>query len=899
MTKVNRPLKKSLNEAVDTVAERFMASYGTAVLEDRAIPSLEDGLKPVQRRALFAMHKLGLKDTGAYVKSARVVGEVIGKYHAHGDCLSGDTLVYLLSGKMVPIKDLVGKGSRWVLSFDTETNKIVPALAHSWRIGQVTKKTYTISLSNGSSITVTGNHPILVKRWKNTFVWVKAENLSVDDVVVSPELWHTKYPMLKYSKIKPIHKLCGDFFIGKKDGHVYHHKNHNTADNRKKNLERLSRGDHALLHEDYLTGLQSGRDSMFSQAGQFREAIREKNSRLAKEVSKHRAILFALKVVRRILENGDDLTPDNYEKYRKEEYNGTKLSTMLERGFSLEKLADIAYTFKIDTSCTKGLTKPYKTKRKRNKSVKDTDTFKNEPLIKYMADVVLFAAKYTSISQLDWDSYEVFRKKLAKKGTGVGNIHKRAFPKKKTIIHSLRVRSFRKILTQFLTPYVTYVSNITKNKLSRPEPMYDFTVDTTQNMLVCTKDGNEKSQLLVVHNSSCYESMVRLASGIPSPLIDGYGNWGDSITDKAAAYRYTECRFTGLGYNVFFNPFYLRATAMVPNFDGTCEEPVVLPAVYPMFLAIGQSGIAVATTTNIPAFTFKSIKKVTDYILSQGRGNKIPKVTAKFLAKHLEFTSASGGKVISTTEEITELLATGVGRIQWECDYTIKDNSVITITGVPPDWSFVGRTKKLAELPLVAEALDHTDKKGLKYVVRLKKAPEEQRIEYIEKVIKPILQCSSSYRININRRYKKGEGPQSEVRTVFATKSIVDVLNDWFKWRLGLEQKALHKEALLIKEKLARQRLLLTAIDHLDIIFGILQQSRKKKIDKVALLATKLKITPEQSKQIWEISVGRLDGLSRTDTVSAINALRKELKVVANDLKNLPKAAHRRTHKTV
>src|SRR5687768_17984294 len=74
-------------------AERSYLTYAMSVVRGRAIPNVEDGQKPVQRRILFAMHELGLRPGVAHSKSARIVGEVLGKYHPHGDASTYDALV--------------------------------------------------------------------------------------------------------------------------------------------------------------------------------------------------------------------------------------------------------------------------------------------------------------------------------------------------------------------------------------------------------------------------------------------------------------------------------------------------------------------------------------------------------------------------------------------------------------------------------------------------------------------------------------------------------------------------------------------------------------------------------------------------------------------------------------
>ncbi|MGA1050328.1 MAG: DNA gyrase subunit A, partial [Minisyncoccia bacterium] len=82
-------------ELTDIVSEMENAyiDYSMSVIIDRALPDVRDGLKPVHRRVLFGMHELGIRSNTAYKKSARIVGEVLGKYHPHGDSSVYDTMV--------------------------------------------------------------------------------------------------------------------------------------------------------------------------------------------------------------------------------------------------------------------------------------------------------------------------------------------------------------------------------------------------------------------------------------------------------------------------------------------------------------------------------------------------------------------------------------------------------------------------------------------------------------------------------------------------------------------------------------------------------------------------------------------------------------------------------------
>jgi topoisomerase-4 subunit A len=82
---INKSDENIIKENIIKLLEEKFGNYSKYVILDRALPDLRDGLKPVQRRILFAMHHLKINHKSPYKKSARIVGEVIGKYHPHGD----------------------------------------------------------------------------------------------------------------------------------------------------------------------------------------------------------------------------------------------------------------------------------------------------------------------------------------------------------------------------------------------------------------------------------------------------------------------------------------------------------------------------------------------------------------------------------------------------------------------------------------------------------------------------------------------------------------------------------------------------------------------------------------------------------------------------------------------
>lgn len=382
-------------------------------------------------------------------------------------------------------------------------------------------------------------------------------------------------------------------------------------------------------------------------------------------------------------------------------------------------------------------------------------------------------------------------------------------------------------------------------------------------------------------DQSVWGANVRLATGTPAPLIDGSGGWGDYNTG-AAAMRYHECRLSKLANDTLLDGYYLRAVDYTPNYNGEEKEPVVLPAKLPLILAIEQQGMAVGTTTNIPAFTIESLRKVTKAMLS---GKTI---NAKYLFKTLEFASTWGGKVVSEKKDIINFYKTGQGPIEWECDYAI-DGNVLTVTGIPPGFNHDNRLTKIGKMEGIASAFDQADKKNaVRMVITLKKMDEEARNKVFEKVMKE-LSVRITYRINVIRRKINKKTIPHSVKSELVSLSIIELLEDWLEWRLEyLEKKALKKEDQILGEEHSKLKLMTIAIDNLDIIFKLL---RKEKENLDTKLAKALKVSLEDAKTILEFAVRRLGRMSHDTVNKRLKEIIHRRKTIRKEMKNLGAAA--------
>jgi hypothetical protein len=171
---------------------------------------------------LYAMHVDGNHSKSAFRKSAKTVGSVMGNYHPHGDCLAGNTRFYSLDGSTPTIESLVKNEIKELeVLVRTSKGKVISAKAHSFRIGQHTKVTYKIHLSDGAVIEATKNHPFYV-RGKG---WVKTYKLDKGDFLAGGSIGGSKYLSFRAFGKSPemLHKIVAKGIQG--NGEVIHHQN--------------------------------------------------------------------------------------------------------------------------------------------------------------------------------------------------------------------------------------------------------------------------------------------------------------------------------------------------------------------------------------------------------------------------------------------------------------------------------------------------------------------------------------------------------------------------------------------------------------------------------------------------------------------------------------------------
>ena len=199
-------------------------------------------------------------------------------------------------------------------------------------------------------------------------------------------------------------------------------------------------------------------------------------------------------------------------------------------------------------------------------------------------------------------------------------------------------------------------------------------------------------------DTAVYDTMVRMAQEwvLRVPFVDGSGNFGSLDGDEAAAYRYTECRLAPPAMELL-RELDFDTVDMRPNYDGTTEEPTVLPARFPNLLVNGSTGIAVGMATNIPPH---NLKEIIEALLALSKDRKIEHVTLMKYINGPDFPT--GGQMLNSKVELRQIYKDGAGAIRVRGEYKLEEKkrggTDIVITSIPYAMSKADLVQKIADV---------------------------------------------------------------------------------------------------------------------------------------------------------------------------------------------------------
>lgn len=838
--------------AIEDEVKENVLDYSMSVILDRAIPRLQDGLKPVQRRILYAM-----KDVSYKRKSARLVGEVLGKYHAHGDCLSGDTVIYALDNSFRTIKELCEEGVEEleILSYDEINKTFVPAIAHSFRIGQRTNRIYRITMLDGSFIECTNNHPFYDRINER---WIKAENIKEGALLITGDIsLNGKHKALatSFDKRKDIMHFC---IPEVEPNHVRHHSNFNPLDDRPSNIAVVTRGEHAAIHKDYLTGLIKGHETMKNDPN-VRAVMKANNSIKVKEIMKHYAIIRSSHYVRKLVEKlgigFDSVDEELYNKNKNIAYQVPKLSTVYSKGYTFKDIIKYAKEgFKLEAGLT---LKPKKSKSK-GKSIEST----RKPILRRITKCFIELLKIGKEPTIE-NYIEMCKSNIW-------------LPSLELIENRVGTKDFDEILK--ILAHLGYFNTVKSVEVYSVlgEPMYDFTVDKYENAVVVMNSENldpTDFKFIVAHNSSVYAAMVRLIQPFKMyvPYMVGQGNYGSLDADDAvAAYRYTEVDKDEIS-ELIFRKYNQLGLIYKDNYDNTMKEPKCLAPPIPMLLVNGAIGIAVGMATYIPTHNpYEVINAYEAYIKCELKNDNI--------RKYLKAPDPVIPCYVIDKDGIDRAYKTGSGKYHCMSYYHIEDDTrgkkKIVFTSVLPNRYKDNDIRSLVDKcrdqrnplsQMVADIADESSKEGIRIVVVIKK---DIKVEDAIEALIAARFCYDSFTISMR---VIDEGRPMKI-------GIMEMMKRFHKANRASSER--HLEALKGKKEERIHILdgLELAITNYDGVISIIRKSKDKE-SSIEALVKKYKIDEKQAAAILD-----------TKLVSLVNkgdSIKEERKILKAEVKEI------------
>jgi topoisomerase-4 subunit A len=395
-------------------------------------------------------------------------------------------------------------------------------------------------------------------------------------------------------------------------------------------------------------------------------------------------------------------------------------------------------------------------------------------------------------------------------------------------------------------------------------------------------------------DQSAYDALVRLAQSfsLRYPLIDGQGNFGSRDGDGAAAMRYTEARLTKIATHLLLSEIDEGTVAFAPNYDGSFQEPKLLPARLPFVLLNGASGIAVGMATEIPSHNLREVAAAAIALM------KSPNMSSTDLLSILPGPDfPGGGQIISPATDIAQIYEGGRGslkvRARWSVEELARGQWQIVVNELPPATSTQRVLQEIEELTnpkiklgkksltpdqsntkaAILNVLDCVrDESSKDAAVRLVFEPKSKNVEVNDFVNLLLAHTSLESNTPINLVMIGNDGRPRQ-------KNLKDIISEWIAFRVATVTRRTEHRLDKVNARIhileGRQIILL----NIDKVIKIIRNSDEPKAD----LITAFKLSDRQAEDILEI---RLRQLARLEAIKIEQEL-KELQTEKADLDGL------------
>ncbi len=347
-------------------------------------------------------------------------------------------------------------------------------------------------------------------------------------------------------------------------------------------------------------------------------------------------------------------------------------------------------------------------------------------------------------------------------------------------------------------------------------------------------------------DSACYEAMVLMAQPFSYryPLVDGQGNWGAPDDPKSfAAMRYTEAKLSRFS-EVLLNELGQGTVDWVPNFDGTLQEPSMLPARLPHILLNGVTGIAVGMATDIPPHNVRELANACALLLDNSKAD---------LQDVLEHVNGpdypTEAEVITPKSDIRKLYETGRGSIKMRAVFHEESGDII-VTALPHQASGAKILEQIAaqmqakKLPMVSDLRDESDHEN---PTRLVITPRSNRVDTAQLMqhLFATTDLEKNYRVNLNMIGLDGRPKVKDLRTI---------LSEWLQYRKETVTRRLQYRLDKVLARLHILEGLLIAFLNIDEVIEIIRTYDKPKPE----LMQRFSLSDKQAEAILELKLRHL-----------------------------------------
>ncbi|MFO3287610.1 DNA topoisomerase IV subunit A [Legionella pneumophila serogroup 1] len=365
-------------------------------------------------------------------------------------------------------------------------------------------------------------------------------------------------------------------------------------------------------------------------------------------------------------------------------------------------------------------------------------------------------------------------------------------------------------------------------------------------------------------DGACYEAMVLMAQPFSYryPFVDGQGNWGSPDDPKSfAAMRYTEARLS-LYADVLLGELLQGTVDWVDNFDGTLQEPALLPARLPNILLNGATGIAVGMASDILPHNLTEVANACIHLLDN------PQADIKTICEYIKGPDfPTEAEIISPSETIRAMYESGNGSIKMRAIYAQEKQNIV-ITALPYQVSGARVMEQIAlqmqqkKLPMVEDLRDESDHE---HPTRLVIIPRSNRVD-IESLMSHLFATTDlerSYRVNFNMIGLDGK-PR--------VKGLLTILTEWLEFRLTTVKRRLQFRLEKVLERIHILEGLLIAYLNIDEVIAIIREHEQPKQG----LISRFNLTERQAEAILEMKLRQLAKLEEIKLRGELDELSDE-----------------------